>query len=250
MAGFKTHITTSTILGIGYGAGAYALEHFPISTCLLACGCCSVSGMLPDIDSDSGRPLRESMSFGAAVVPMMMVDRFKAMGMNLESIILAGGAIYLLIRFGLAAILKRFTVHRGMFHSLPACAIFGLIAFLVFGCERLELRYFVAGAVVVGFMSHLILDEIWSVEMHRGRIRLKSSFGTAMKLWGDSTGPNVLTYALLVGLTFFAINDPAWMSRIGNWADGQRDLANRVLNRLGLENNPSPPVSIQGSEQR
>ena len=125
MAGFKTHITTSTILGIGYGAGAYALYHFPISTCVLAGGCCSVSGMLPDIDSDSGRPLRESMSFGAAVVPMMMVDRFKAMGMNLESIILAGGAIYLLIRFGLAAILKHFTVHRGMFHSLPACAIFG-----------------------------------------------------------------------------------------------------------------------------
>ncbi len=53
-----------------------------------------------------------------------------------------------------------------------------------------------------------------------------------------------------MGLTFFAINDPAWMSRIGNWADGQRDLANRVLNRLGLENNPTPPVSIQGSEQR
>ncbi len=189
MAGFKTHITTSTILGIGYGAGAYALNHFPISTCVLACGCCSVSGMLPDIDSDSGRPLRESMSFGAAVVPMMMVDRFKAMGMNLESIILAGGAIYLLIRFGLAAILKHFTVHRGMFHSLPAAAIFGEIAFLVFGCERIELRYFVAGAVVLGFMSHLILDEIWSVEMHRGRIRLKSSFGTAMKFWGDTRRP-------------------------------------------------------------
>ncbi len=61
----------------------------------------------------------------------------------------------------------------------------------------------------------------------------------------------MLTYALLMGLTFFAINDPAWMSRIGNWADGQRDLANRVLNRLGLENNPMPPtVSIQGPEQR
>ncbi len=251
MAGFKTHITTSTVLGIGYGAGAYGYYHFPISTCLLAGGLCSVSGMLPDIDSDSGRPLRESMSFGAAVVPMMMVDRFKAMGMNLESIILAGGAIYLAIRFGLAAILKHFTVHRGMFHSLPACAIFGEVAFLVFGCERLELRYFVAGAVVVGFMSHLILDEIWSVEMLRGRIHLKSSFGTAIKFWGDSAGPNVLTYALLMGLTFFAINDPAWMSRIGNWADGQRDLANRVLQKLGLDKDQPPPTaSINGNAER
>ena len=138
-----------------------------------------------------------------------------------------------------------------MFHSLPACAIFGEVAFLVFGCERLELRYFVAGAVVVGFMSHLILDEIWSVEMLRGRIHLKSSFGTAIKFWGTATGPNMLTYALLMGLTFFAINDPVWMSRIGNWADGQRELANRVLQKLGLDNDVSPPpASIKGPEQR
>src|SRR5262249_4964150 len=148
MAGFKTHITTSTILGIGYGAGAHWGYHLPVSTCLLASGLCSGSGMLPDIDSDSGRPLRESMSFATAVVPMMMVDRFRAMGMNLESIILAGGAIYLLIRFAFAAVLKHFTVHRGMFHSLPAAAIAGEATFLAFGCEQVDLRYFVAGAVV------------------------------------------------------------------------------------------------------
>jgi hypothetical protein len=246
MAGFKTHITTSTILGIGYGAGAYGMYHFPPSTCILAGGLCGVSGMLPDIDSDSGRPLRESMSFGAAVVPMMMVDRFHAMGMNLEEIILAGGAIYLLIRFGLAAILKRFTVHRGMFHSIPAAAISGLSAFLAFGCERLDLRYFVAGAVVLGFMSHLILDEIWSIEMKRGIPHLKSSFGTAMKFWGDSIGSNMLTYALTAALTFFAVNDPAWMSKLGTWSDGQRDLASRVLNRLGLEQDQPPPLNIGG----
>src|SRR6185369_15892649 len=115
-----------------------------------------VSGMLPDIDSDSGRPLRESMAFGAAIVPMMMVDRFRAMHMDLEMMILAGGAMYLMIRFGLAAILKRWTVHRGMFHSLPAAAIAAEIAFLAFGKEDINLRYFVAGAVLVGFMSHLI----------------------------------------------------------------------------------------------
>ncbi len=244
MAGFKTHITTSTILGIGYGTGAYWAYQLPPSTCILAGGLCSVSGMLPDIDSDSGRPLRESMAFGAAVVPMMMVDRFHAMGMNLESIILAGGAIYLLIRFGLAAVLKRYTVHRGMFHSLPAALIAGEIAFLAFGCEKIELRYFVAGAVVLGFMSHLILDEIWSVDFSRGRFHLKSSFGTAIKFWGDSTGSNLLTYAMTVALTFFSINDPAWMSHFESWSNGQRELANRVLNRLGIDGQGSPPATL------
>ena len=249
MAGFKTHITTSTILGIGYGAAAYLKFQLPPSTCILAGGLCSVSGMLPDIDSDSGRPLRESLSFAAAVVPMMMVDRFRALGMNLETIILAGGGIYLAIRFGLAAILKHLTVHRGMFHSLPAAGIAGEAAFLAFGCERLDLRYFVAGAVVLGFMSHLILDEIWSVEMKRGVPHLKSSFGTAMKFWGPAAGPNVLTYVMLVAMSFLAINDPAWMSRFGSWADGQRELAKSVLDELGLEGQKPPTASIGNAKR-
>ncbi|HEY2882663.1 MAG TPA: metal-dependent hydrolase, partial [Pirellulales bacterium] len=96
MAGFKTHITTSSILGLGYGGVAYGVYHLPPSTCILAAGICGVSGMLPDIDSGPGRPLRESMAFAAAVVPMMMVDRFKLMGMDLESIVMVGGLLYLL----------------------------------------------------------------------------------------------------------------------------------------------------------
>ena len=43
MAGFKTHITTSTVLGIGYGAGAHVLYNVPLPTCALAAGLCSVS---------------------------------------------------------------------------------------------------------------------------------------------------------------------------------------------------------------
>ncbi|HTQ40280.1 MAG TPA: metal-dependent hydrolase [Pirellulales bacterium] len=248
MAGFKTHITTSTILGIGGGAAAYTFYHLPAPTCILAAGLCGVSGMLPDLDSGPGRPLRESMAFAAAVVPMAMVERFKAMGLGLESMILVGGAMYLFIRFGLAALLRRFTVHRGMFHSFPACAIAGETVFLVFGCEQTKLRYFVAGAAMVGFMSHLILDEIWSIEFKGGRPHLKSSFGTAMKFWGPAMGPNILTYLLLAGITFFAVNDPVWMSKFGSWADGQRDLAARVLNKLGLEGPSAPPANAtQGS---
>ena len=52
----------------------------PWPTCVLAGGLCGVSGMLPDIDSDSGRPLHESMAFAAAVVPMMLLHRLPALG--------------------------------------------------------------------------------------------------------------------------------------------------------------------------
>ncbi len=233
MAGFKTHITTSTVIGVGYAGGAYGVYGLPLETCILAGGLCGVSGMLPDLDSGPGRPLRESLAFAAAVVPMAMIDRFRALGLSLESMILAGGAIYLFIRFGLAWALRKYTVHRGMFHSLPAALIAGEATFLVFGCERIDLRYYVAGAVVVGFMSHLILDELWSIEWQGGRIRLKSSFGTAIKFWGDSVWANLSTYIKVVVLTLMVMNDPEWMHEHGVPSGRGQMFAERIFNRIG-----------------
>ena len=78
--------------------------------------------------------------------------------------ILAGAGAYLLVRFGFGFLLKHCTVHRGMFHSLPAAVIFGEIAFLLAPSDDLGPKLFMAGAVVVGFLSHLLLDEIYSVD--------------------------------------------------------------------------------------
>ena len=79
MPGFRVHITGSTIIGAGYGTAAWALGDMPPMTCLLAGGLCSVAGMLPDLDSGPGIPLKESVAFAAAVAPMMMIHRFHQM---------------------------------------------------------------------------------------------------------------------------------------------------------------------------
>jgi len=213
MAGFKTHITVSSLLGAGYAATAYVHYQVPLPTCLLAGGLCGVSGMLPDLDSDSGAPLRESMAFAAAVVPMLLIHRLQALGLSHESMILAGAGVYLLIRFGLTELLKRYTVHRGMFHSLPAAVIAGELAFLMAAGEDTRLRIFQAGAVVIGYLSHLLLDEIYSFEWHHGRLRLKHSFGTALKLVGRPWWPNISAYAKLAILTYLVLREPNWMQR-------------------------------------
>lgn len=211
MAGFKTHITTSSLLGVAYGGVGLAAYDVPPSTCLLAGCLCGVSGMLPDLDSGPGIPLRESLAFAAAVVPMLLIDRARHMGMSPEWMVLAGALVYLLVRFGIGAFLRRYTVHRGMFHSLPAAIIAGEIAFLLCTSGDLKLRYYKAGAVVLGFMSHLLLDELYSIEWGRGRLRLKRSFGTAVKIWGDGAWANVSTYAKLVVLTLLVLRDPIWV---------------------------------------
>ena len=204
MANFKTHVAFSTLLGAGYGTAAHLWYGMPLPSCVLAGGLCSLSGMLPDMDSASGTPLRESVAFAAAVVPMMLLHRFQHMGMAQESIVLAGGAVYLLIRFGLAELLGHCTSHRGMFHSLPAAVIAGELAFLLSSGPDMKIRVYKAGAVVLGYVSHLLLDELCSLQMYRGQLRLKHSFGTAMKLFGAGWLPNLFTYANL-GLWTFVI---------------------------------------------
>lgn len=212
MANFRTHLTVSAVAGVGYGAAGYVWYNVPGPACLLAGGLCAVSGMLPDIDSGPGRPLRESLAFAAAVVSTMLVDRFQRFGWSMESIILAGAMVYLVIRFGLAELLKRYTVHRGMFHSIPAAIIFGELAYLLASGD-LRLRLYKAGGVVAGYLIHLVLDEMYSVYYVRGRMQLKRSFGSAIKLFDRRLWPNVSTYGKLALFTFLAFQDQQWMQR-------------------------------------
>lgn len=209
MPGFKIHISASTALGIGYGVGAAALYDVAPATAALGAVLCSVSGMLPDLDSGPGRPLSESVTFAAAAVPVMLVDRFRHLGWSHESMVLAGAAVYLFIRFVLYHLLQKYTVHRGIFHSFPVMFIFADIAFLAFTSGDIDMRYFKAGGIVLGFFSHLLLDEIWSIDFRH--FRLKSSFGTALKFWSDNKLATLAAYALLALLTVAVLHDPIWV---------------------------------------
>jgi len=214
MAGFRTHITVSTVTGVGYGLWGYYCGA-PVETCVLAGGLCSVSGMLPDLDSDSGRPVQEMSAFAAAVIPMLMLERFKTLGWSHETIVLAGAVIYASIRFGVAEIFKRYTVHRGMWHSIPACLACGLLAFLIVAGQDLAIRLFKASAVSLGFLTHLVLDEIWSFQLRSGKLNVKRSFGTALKLFGRDRWANLTMGGILTVLAFLAVGDPMLMHRYG-----------------------------------
>ncbi|MFM7107265.1 MAG: metal-dependent hydrolase [Planctomycetaceae bacterium] len=216
MPGFRVHITGSSIAGAAYGAAAWYAGGLPPMTCALGGGLCAVAGMMPDLDSGPGAPLRESVAFAAAVVPIMMIHRFQQMGLPTEAIILLGAAIYLAVRFGLSWLLEQHSHHRGMFHSLPAAAIAGQVTFLAFAAEEPLRRYFVSSAVVLGFLTHLVLDEIWSVKMGWFGPKVKKSFGTALKFHGPELWPNLITYALALVLGGLAAGDAAWTERVAH----------------------------------
>jgi membrane-bound metal-dependent hydrolase YbcI (DUF457 family) len=220
LANFPTHIGVSTALGAAYGGAGWLYADVSPTTCILAGGLCALGGMLPDLDSDRSTPVREMLSFSAAAVPMHLIDRFRALEMTPEQIVLAGAAIYLFVRFALGGLLKRFTVHRGMFHSIPALAIAFLAAFLLCPGGQ-EIRAFKAAGLALGFLSHLILDEIWAVEWTWRGVRFKKSFGTAMKLFSDKLPSNSAAYGVLILLGLLTLQD------VGMLVEG-RPIANQV----------------------
>ncbi len=220
MADFKSHITGSTLVGIGYGYWGVTTQSMSIESGIVAAGLCSVSGMLPDLDSDSGIPLRETSMFIAAVMPMLMIERFRDLGLSHEAMAVAAMLVYIGIRFVAVEFFKRYTVHRGMWHSIPAALSAGLIAYLVMPCQSESIRVYKSLAVVLGFTVHLTMDEIWSVDTSGG-IRLKKSFGTALKFFSDSTLANISVYGKLAFLIYLA------------WGDG--GIAERIRTRTQLE---------------
>jgi membrane-bound metal-dependent hydrolase YbcI (DUF457 family) len=197
--------------------------------------------MLPDIDSGPGRPLREITTFMAAVVPTMLFRRLLHLGMSHESIILIGAGVYVAIRFGLAWFLRLYTVHRGMFHSLVAAAIFGELTFLLACGDSTALRWFTAGGVVVGFLSHLLLDEVYSVQWD-GRPRLKRSFGTALKFFAEGWWPNISAYAKFAVLTFLVLQEPSFMQQFDLRQVNQmvHKVADGLPDSLRWDRSPTP----------
>ena len=213
MPGFRVHITGSTMVGAAYAAAAWHIGGMPPATCILAGGLCAVAGLLPDLDSGPGESLDQSAGFAGAVTPLLMIHRLEQAGLPIEMIVVAGAATYLTIRYGLAWLVAKYAVHRGMFHSLPAAAIAGLVAFLAFGAEDPLRRYFISSAVVLGFLTHLVLDEVWSVKQGHFGPKFKTSFGTALKCYGTEAWSNLLSYVLVVALGVLAAGDAHWSEK-------------------------------------
>lgn len=232
MPGYRVHIAGSALVGAGYAAAGYAAGDLPPVTCALAATLCGAAGMVPDLDAGPSEPLRESVALLAAVVPLMMLHRLQQWGLPLDGIVLAGAAIYLLVRFGLGWILANHAVHRGMFHSVPAAVVAGLLTYLAAGGDDPLHRYFIAGAVVLGFLSHLVLDEIWSATQGMFGPKHKKGFGTALKFHGGEAWANLLTYVLVVALGGLAAYDASRSEQslqMKRYARQQMEQASRMM---------------------
>ena len=90
----------------------------------------------------------------------------------------------LAVRYGLHYVFHRTSVHRGIWHSLLAGAFCSVATAIIFHylLRRPEgVAWLAAGFMMIGYITHLVLDEMYSVDVMDTRI--KASFGTAMKMF-------------------------------------------------------------------
>ncbi len=198
MANFKGHIATSASLGVAYGAWGSMYLGMDWGPALLGAGLTTLGGLLPDLDSDSGVPVRELFNLAGALLPVLLLPRLHAGQLSPDQIVVVLAGVYLVVRFGLSQLFKRLTVHRGMFHSVPAMLIAGLAVFLLYHNPDANRRAYMAGGTMLGFLSHLVLDEMFAVDFMGLTPRLNKYAGSALKFWSKSWTATLITYLILI----------------------------------------------------
>jgi hypothetical protein len=207
MASYQGHLMFSSALGAAYGGAASYYLNMDWGEVFLGAGLTAVGGMLPDVDSDSGVPVRELFGVSAVLVPLLLMPRLTVMGFTMEQRLAILVGVYLFIRYAVSRIFKRMTVHRGMWHSIPAMLIMGLIVFLAYHSPNIFVRAFLAVGTMIGFLSHLVLDELCSVDIHGVKITLNKYAGSALKFTSPSWTSTLGFYLVLAGLGYTAYLD-------------------------------------------
>jgi len=196
LARFATHLNVaafvSGIASVSIGYSSFSNPHDALGYFFAGI----VGGILPDIDHDKSTPIKILQFFFSNLIAFLIT--FKYIGsIPILNILLIWICSYIGISF-IFYIFKKTTKHRGMIHSIPAGLLFwfltSLIAYKYFSL-KLTKSYFLGMFVFIGYITHLILDEIYSVDITGKKI--KKSFGSALKICSNDKAVNLLIYSLL-----------------------------------------------------
>lgn len=206
MAGFKTHMAWAVagggiLAGAGYYQGHLNLNDVGAVTILGTLG-----GLLPDLDSDTGKPLELLFQMLSVMVPMLLYPYIKIhFGGDLTVMLVFFTICYLMIQYLLCPLIKKMTVHRGIMHSIPFALLCGEVTYLLFLriSETSQIVALYCGiAVTFGVLIHLSLDEYYSITFKGYRPQFNRASGTALALYSSNAGATVMVYLLLLSASY------------------------------------------------
>ncbi|MEQ1577743.1 MAG: metal-dependent hydrolase [Hyphomicrobium sp.] len=253
MANFTTHIAAGTVV-----AGALATLTLAADVVapenLIAVTMAGVLGsVLPDIDLKESRPSK-AMFAGLGIFFSFAVLFSFALNYSIAELWILWLGTLVGVRYGLHMIFHRLAVHRGIWHSILAAAFSSIATAVVFASvlgRHEGVAWLAAGFMFAGYLVHLTLDEMYSVDVMD--VHIKSSFGTALKLY-DSRHPYASIAMAAAAAGLFTLTPPA-----KTFADGisSRDLWAGLSQRLlpdkgwfGIVNVPGNLAGTDSAEPR
>jgi hypothetical protein len=201
MANFNTHLAVAAV-GSGLCATVALAGHAAPANYLLTLTLAgAIGGILPDVDLEKAVPSR--MLFSALGVIAAFIALFSVkQQFSIAELWIVWLAAYLFVRYIVHKAFFNRTRHRGVFHSLLAGAFFMALTAVIFDRvfgEPPALSWLTGLFVLIGFIIHLVLDEIYSVDIEGAAI--KKSFGTALKLFDyQRLGTSAFIGAAFAGL--------------------------------------------------
>ena len=185
-------VCATSLLVIGLATPPQVVLYFVLGT---------AGGVAPDMDSEHSTPLRIGFELLSVLGASLLLFRLGA-ELSVAELCCVWLAAFVILRYGLFYLFVRFTVHRGVFHTIPAAVLLSFLAAIVVhrlgGAEPLEA--WIAGFFMAfGYLVHLILDEIYSVDLYGAQ--MKRSFGTALKLFAPrSPLASLFLYVTLIAV--------------------------------------------------
>jgi len=207
MANFTTHIAVGTVVSGALATLTLAADVIAPENLIAVTMAGVLGSVLPDIDLKDSRPSKAMFSGLGIFFSFAVLFSFATKFSIAELWILWLGTL-VLFRYGLHTAFHHLAIHRGIWHSILA-AIFSagataVVFYYVLG--RHEGVAWLAGAFLfLGFITHLILDELYSVDVMDTRV--KASFGTALKLF-DRRYPYASLGMLAATVAILSITPP------------------------------------------
>ncbi len=203
MADFNTHILgAAAVVSLGATCATKLLSlSMPEGLMLMVVGV--IGGVLPDLDLRSSQPSKALFAvlgvFAALAWLFASMSYFTGIELWLGTLV-----VFMLVRYPLAYGFHRMTTHRGVFHSLIAALMAGVVtsalAWQHMGTSALQ-SWLLGLSLMGGYLVHLALDEIYSVDFTGARF--KRSFGTALKPLAMQQLPASLLVIFITIVAFF-----------------------------------------------
>jgi len=227
MADFNTHILGATVV-VSLGATCSTkLLDLGVSDGLMLTLVGVIGGILPDIDLKQSQPSRVLFSVLGIVAALAglftNILEYSAFELWLGAVL-----IYCVVRYPLWWLFHTTTTHRGALHSIAAAFMFGvLIAALSWQFLAISAlqSWLLAIFMTSGYLIHLALDEIYSVDF--SGVKIRRSFGSALKPLDFDKIPASCLILFITGFAWFwtAPYSEAW----SQWLTYHTDWQTRLL---------------------